>query len=365
MSNKNNQPIPLFDEYKGWCKQNLTIGKSASDYPSRLQKINREFISTIYTGSTKQPLELLQKYLTSSNKGPKRNLIEDLLTAIGSCIAKELAKRKGTDTEGSFRSERTAFNKYVKFILQDVESKPYRKDKICPTEKAALSHISGDNIVLDQDSLLSIFTSRIGTQDRITGQKAFIPLGLLSKVCAKGDIHDWAKDTAEHVLIHTESGTVPVTDVEKLIIDTKSGDVTIKLKNDTREIVFNPPLNGPKKPMQINMISETDIDHDPDIHTVLIGMKGSLPTLEYIKDQILAAKDALGYSRIDSKNCDSIYEYLLKDSTFMTNAKQLGPKIISELNNVTSNHLLQLADAEWNRKLKKKSINIISSKTKC
>lgn len=347
--------IPLFDEYKEWCKGNLTEGKSASDYPSRLKSINKKFISTIDTGCKKQPLELLHKYLNSSTKGPKWKLIDDLLTAISSRISQELDVRKTAGTVVSFGSERSAFNNYAIFIRGYVLRHPYRNDKICQTEDAALHHITGDHIVLNRKALLAIFASRLGTQDRITGHKSFLPLGLLTKICPKGTIRTWANKAADHVFIHTENGTVPVTDVDVLTIDTTTNRVTITLTNGSIESVYNPPLNWVKEPMEIKMISDTDIDHEPDIHSILQSMKGSLPALDYITKQILVAKQALGYSRIDSKNCNSVYAKLLADKTFMADVKNYAGAIPNELDNVTAQHTLQLAASGWNRSDKKQN----------
>lgn len=280
-------------------------------------------------------------------------MIDSLLAAISSRITLELKVRKKAGAVVSFGSERTAFNDYSTFVRDYVTSHPYRTNKIEPTEQAVLDYINEYEIVLDQSSLTAIFANRIGTQDRITGNKPFLPLGLLTTILPKGAIREWAKNAASHVLIHTSDCNVLVTDVDELTIDTKTQKVTVKLATGETQTVTNPPLNGHKDSMRINMISDTDIDHDPDIHSILIKMKGQLTALDWITSKILRTQESLGFKTINASNCNSIYSVLTSDCNFMDEAKVLQSAIIAELDLVTAHHKLQLASKVWNRSTKK------------
>lgn len=349
--------IYLIDKFNLWNKAG-----SAGDYASRLKKINREFISQIVTGVKSKPLELLEKYMISSPKsGPNLLFIESLLEVISARINGKLDELKANNASNyaSFSSERSAFRKYAEFILQEVRAGKFRNGrsgKLTVNEYGIIATIKREKkISLKPDDLISTFTGRLSTQDRITGNKPFLPLALLGKLFPKRDLRQWAQKEASAVLIHLKDKTVAVSDVLSLEIDTENCHVTVILNDQTRHSVYNPPISGIKSIMGIRLIADTDVDHDPEIHTVLQELKESLPILNSITKQILDAKHACGVSSINSKNCDGIYEKVLQNKSFVDSIQSKGQDLLKELELISRNHILQLASSGWNRSEKKQA----------
>lgn len=343
--------IFLFDEFKQWCKARFDSG-AASDYPSRLKSLNRDFISGLDTGTKSTPFELLEKYMTSSAKGPKIDLIIALLEALQSCVTKKLTELKALpdseSTVSKLSSKRTALRSYAEFLIEYVKSHPHRQQKITPTEQAVLAKLTGDSIKWAKDDLISNFTQRISTQDRPSGNKTLLPLGLIAKLSGKA-LRDWAKTEASKVVIHLANRTVTVSEVEELKIDTTSGVVTVDIeKGEKNAIVYNPPIGGVKTELLISRLNEAHLDHRPEIHEILVKMEGQLPGLEFLTEAIKKAQEELGYSGINSQNADEIYAKVLSDPQFKVSDKELS-QIMNDIKAVTSHHVLQLSSATWNQ----------------
>lgn len=350
---KKNEDIYLIKLFSSSIK----VGGSG-DYASRLRKINREFISEIPTGKKSTPLELLKKFCTSSPKsGPNVRLIESLLAAISSRINDKLTQLRisNAPNRASFSSERSAFRKYMEFILDNVKAGKCRNNKLSINEEAIIANISQGHQKLESEDLISTFTSRLATQDRITGNKPFLPLALLGKILPKGELRQWARTEASNVWIHLQDKTVTVSEIVSLDIDTANSRVTVTLEDGTMSDVYNPPIHGSKERMKIRSIADTDIDHEPEIHFVLQSLNTNLPILNTITAGIHQARITSGVNTINSKNCDSIYEEVLKDESFIKSIESRIQDLMQELDLISTRHKLQLASNVWNRSDKKQS----------
>lgn len=348
--------IPLIDPFKDWLAGSVT-SPVVANYSSWLRKIECEFICTLNTGSKESPLTILDKYLIKVTKsGPNKRFVEELLLAIQSNINKrrqEIAQfSPGTLNE--FSCERSAFNSYNRFILEYIDERNHCDRELSRTQVALVKILYGDKIVFSRNELTYIFASRIKSQDRNTGDKTFFPLGLIARILDRGVVAKWADKEAENVIIHTQTGHVKVSDMKEMIIDTVTQQVRIILKDKREEIVYNPCINGKKDPMLIRQIKDTDLDHEPEIHAILHNMKGSLPGLDQLTDLIRKKQQDLGYKTINSKNYDKICNALYDDikGTVTDKMKQ---DLEQELDKVSSNHILQLASADWNRSAKKQA----------
>lgn len=356
MKQKANNQIFLLTEFNEWLSGQVTA-HVASNYPSWLKKLDREFISTLKTGSKYTPLQKLEKFMTSSKNGPKIKLIQDLLEAINSRLNGKLGQIQDNKSESinEFRSERTAFRRYAEFIIEYVASHPHRHTAPTPTEEAVTTTINGENIIWDKDDMVNNFALRIDTQDRPTGNKTLLPLGLIRCILGKGKLRQWSKAEAEKVLIHLDNRTVTVANIDQLTINTQTGQTTV-LVNNVWEEVFNPPINNKKEPLCIFKLDDAHLDHDPEIDTVLRDLDGQLPYLEILTIWILDKKEKLGLRRIDTKNCDSIYSEILNDVNFQKLlTQQFKEDLFKEIEEVSSNHKLQLASSKWNQSTKKQA----------
>lgn len=357
MANKNEKKIYLIDEFNKWNKAG-----GAGDYVARLKKIDREYISTLIKGENKTPLELLERFMTSSKKsGPNITLVESLLEAISSRLNEKLEQLRSVNAPNvdSFSSERSAFRKYMEFILSKIREGKYRQAKLTINQDSIIKNISGGHIKLDPIDLISIFASRIATQDRVTGNKPFLPLGLLGKFLLRGDLRTWANDAAKDVKIHLRNRTVSVSDILSLEIDTANAYVTVTLQGNSINDVYNPPISGIKSAMQLRLIADSDIDHEPEIHLVLQKLNASLPILNRITAEIHKAKKTCGEKTINSKNCNRIYKEVLKNTSFVKSIENDRQKLLAELQLISANHVLQLASGAWNRSTKKQAKKVV------
>lgn len=342
-----------FDEFKQWLKGRFNSGAEI-DYSSRLKRLNSDFISHLNTGTKYTPFELLTKYMTSSKKGPKKKLISSFLEALQSCITKKRNELKScknpTPSVAEFSNEQSAFRRYKEFLTQYLDSHPHRKDNICPTEKAVIATLCAKKIVWDKKDLLANFVLRISTQDRPSGDKTLLPLGLISQLKGK-DLREWAKEEASKVIFHLSDKKVTTSDINNLYIDTDTGLTTIDITNGEEGVeVYNPPIDGVKSELRIFKLSDAHLDHRPEIHEILVHMKGQLPGLEYLTKAVRKAQKELAYTGISSTNVDKIYTKVLSDNEFKRSINSaLIQQVIKDVRNVTSRHILQFASAKWNQ----------------
>lgn len=312
-------------------------------------------------------MTLLRKHLGKKAKnGPNIALIRALLSAVKSNInkrKKELVQCKDSNLN-EFNCERSAFGSYCNFIDDYVSSRNHRNCALTQTQDATIAALNGESIELYQDDIIDIFTSRINSQDRNTGDKTFFPLGLIAKILPRGTVRDWARKEAAKVCIHLQSGSVIVSDITTLTIDTKTKEVFVSLIDGRTERVFEPFLGNSYSPMSLYQIKDTDLDHEPEIHTILQNMKGKLPGLDMLTDWIKKKQKLLGYKTINNKNYDKICNALYNDSEFqdaITN--QVKTDLINDLNQVSTQHILQLTSSEWNRSAKKRAKKQINKPT--
>lgn len=355
---KMNNNLYLLTEFRDRLKDEVQIS-APSDYISRLKKLDRDFISKIDTATKSTPLELLKRYMTNSSNGPKKELIENFLEAIKSCLNKEFKKikeKKDKKTLNIFNSERAAFRRSADFLSEYVDSHPYRKNKISPTEDAVITTMNGKEIILEKDDLIKNFALRIETQDRHTGDKILLPLRLIKSIVGR-QLREWSKAEAQKVIIHLDKRTITINDIEKLIINTNTRETKVSLNNGNNlEVVYNPPINNIKEPLKISKLNDAHLDHEPDIDKVLKGSDPKkFPCLVELTNRIKNAKEELPRRRIDSKNCKSVYKHILDDQNFKKNilTQQFKQDLMNEIKNVSTKHVLQLASSKWNQSTKK------------
>lgn len=108
--------------------------------------------------------------------------------------------------------------------------------------------------------------------------------------------------------------------------------------------------------MRIFKLNDAHLDHRPEIHGVLVKMKGCLPGFEYLTGAIKMAQKELGYTGLNSSNIDNVYKHLLSDSQFKDSIDNaMIQQIMNDLKLVTSQHVLQFASAKWNQSVIKQA----------
>ncbi len=378
------QDILYLDEFKDWLDvKDFANQRSRDSIISRLTKLNKRHLISISTGDFMKDKkkgifvertiwDVLGKILNDS-KGPKSVYARELLVAIISNInkEKEVIASDYNISIGTVYNYNSAFGTYRDFIEYKLKELGAReKAKLTPNENATIKNISGDIIILYSKQLISIFASRMNTQDRCSGNKVFLPLALIGKILkrcrglnrlspknAKFNLSQWAKKEAEKVIIYTETGYYPVTKISQIKIDTNTGEVYIKV-DDVEYRAYNPLENKAtiKQPIYIQRISQTDIDHKKEIDTILKENGGSLKGLTVLTAWIKKAQDELNLDHIDSENLDSIYDHIFTwDDIDSLITDELITDIIHDLGIISREHELQLSTSNWNRSTKKQA----------
>lgn len=369
--------VPYLEEFVIWLQaQSYGNPRSIGDIISRLVNLNKRELQKIGTGISKNNKKGVPTVLTvwdilvskfAAQNGPKLSYLDELMLAlISRCNVDKnnIATTYGI-AKGTVDNYISALCRYRVFILDKAKGQGCRTGKLTPNEEATIKNIVGGKIIFTGKQLIDIFISRLESQDRCSGQKVFFPHGLIGKIFTKHNgtkfqtIRDWARVEASEVLIHTEHGVVPVSQVEELTIDTTTGDTFIVVSGSTKmERVYNPLENGAaqKSPMLIKRISQTDIDHVIDIDTILKNLGPTLTGLQTLTNWIITAQNQLGYAKIETKNLDKIYKEIMRWSninTLITN--QLVKQIEKDLDAIANAEKLQLSSWRWNRSTKKQS----------
>lgn len=372
------QDILYLDEFKGWLDaKDFANPRSRNCIVSRLSKLNDSFLIHISTGAFKKDkatgvnVELsvwnILKSIAEDKHLPKLAYLDALMEAIMSRANddKKLIEEETGRTSGTVVNYISAFNSYYSFISDKVKQTGYRETKkLEPEEVATETNITRGTITLNPQQLVTIFASRMNTQDRCSGDKVYLPLGLIGKILGKysapnsriKNIHQWAVEEAKKVVIHTENKEYPVTSIKELRIDTASGEVYIIVSKGYR--VYNPMEEGAtqKTPMSLQRISQSDIDHAKEIDTILKEHGRELKGLALLTDWIKKAQKELGLEKIENGNLDEIYARIMswKNIDMLVTA-QLVEQILSDLETISKEHRLQLSGANWNRSTKKQA----------
>lgn len=363
--------ISFFDEFKDWLEyQSFENERSRKCIISRLSNLNEKFLASISTGAFKKDkktdndIELtiwnILESIIKNPRGPKQSYVEDFMVEIMSRVKNDRAQiaKEYNLKDRTIENYASALSTYYIFIVEKLKTLNVRTGKLTPDEEATIKNINKGKIVLTKKELIAIFTARMNTQDRCSGNKVFLPLGLIGKILSKSNKHlefcnvrQWAKKEAERVLIHTENNCYPVSKITELTIDTTTGDVFIIIGDENHRV-----CNPTKAPMCIQRISQTDIDHDKEIDTILKGNGGKFEGLKFLTDLIMNSKNELGLEKIDNSNLDKIYNHIMDsiDIDDLIN-KNIPDKIIQDLKAISKQHALQLTDATWNRSTKKQA----------
>lgn len=379
-----NDKIYLLKDFEDWIElQSFKNKRSGKCVVSRLKKLNEYFLNAIQTGDfekdkkTKEPYEKsiwdIYKDIMEDSHGPKWDFLEELNVAIMSCIndnAKKIVDERGV-TQGTVKNYSSAFSTYTMFIESCAQLLNMREDKELTTnELATIANITKSKITLTREQLIAVFASRMNTQNRCSGEKVFLPMGLIGKVLRKADknmkvslgsILEWSRNEAKKVKLHVENGTVPILKISKLIIDTYSGEVTLVMNDgETSMRVFDPVVNGKKEPMYIYRISHADIDHEVEIDTILKQNGVKLQGLRMLTDWIKKAQEEMKFEKIDKDNIKEIFNRIEEWNDFeeLTD-KNLINNIIDDLELISKEEKLQLASGKWNKSTKKQANKLI------
>lgn len=274
---------------------------------------------------------------------------------------------------GSLRSYETYCNKFADFLEKllssEAASKKSIKKKIASacttptlsdTEESWLKTAFAKRTVFLHEQLMTKFMGRLRRQDRISGNKVWLPLSYIAKLYKKAgktkEFTDWLRKLAEGIFVHYEDGNKEIKSVQfekKQVFlvfekNEENSDGTYNVKvalsaSNKCYTAYTPTGEGNTKvPMIVKDISDIAIDHVKPIDLTLkeLGDKGRIPNLKMVSDSF---RDMIGRPEkadkdIEDESLDQLY-----------NNVDIS-KLTDELNLIRTDGVLRLMVSEYNGK---------------
>lgn len=279
---------------------------------------------------------------------------------------------------GSLRSYETYCNKFADFLEKllssEAASKKSIKKKIASacttptlsdTEESWLKTAFAKRTVFLHEQLMTKFMGRLRRQDRISGNKVWLPLSYIAKLYKKAgktkEFTDWLRKLAEGIFVHYEDDNTEIKSVQfkaqqvflvfekkKKTDGTYDSDGTYEVKvalsaSNKCYTAYTPTGEGNTKvPMIVKDVSDIAIDHVKPIDLTLkeLGDKGRIPNLKMVSESF---KDMMGRPEkadkdIEDESLDQLY-----------NNVDIS-KLTDELNLIRTDGVLRLMVSEYNGK---------------
>lgn len=279
---------------------------------------------------------------------------------------------------GSLRSYETYCNKFADFLEKllssEAASKKSIKKKIASacttptlsdTEESWLKTAFAKRTVFLHEQLMTKFMGRLRRQDRISGNKVWLPLSYIAKLYKKAgktkEFTDWLRKLAEGIFVHYEDDNKEIKSVQfkaqqvflvfekkKKTDGTYDSDGTYEVKvalsaSNKCYTAYTPTGEGNTKvPMIVKDVSDIAIDHVKPIDLTLkeLGDKGRIPNLKMVSESF---KDMMGRPEkadkdIEDESLDQLY-----------NNVDIN-KLTDELNLIRTDGVLRLMTSEYNGK---------------
>lgn len=271
---------------------------------------------------------------------------------------------------GSLRSYETYCNKFTDFLEKllnsGAASKKSIKKKIASacttptlsdTEESWLKTAFAKRTVFLHEQLMTKFMGRLRRQDRISGNKVWLPLSYIAKLYKKAgktkEFTDWLRKLAEGIFVHYEDDNKEIKSVQfkaqqVFLVFEKNSDGTYDVKvalsaSNKCYTAYTPTGDGNTKvSMIVKDISDIAIDHVKPIDLTLkeLGDKGRIPNLKMVSDSF---RDMMGRPEkadkdIEDESLDQLY-----------NNVDIN-KLTDELNLIRTDGVLRLMVSEYNGK---------------
>ena len=332
--------------------------KSRSQYRSVINALGKDEV--FKTDAEKNFLTLVIKLIANNREDECIKLIGLLRYSV--CV----------NNWGSLRSYETYCNKFTDFLEKllssEAASKKSIKKKIASacttstlsdTDESWLKTAFANRTVFLHEQLMTKFMGRLRRQDRISGNKVWLPLSYIAKLYKKAgktkEFTDWLRKLAEGIFVHYEDDNKEIKSVQFkaqqvfLVFEKKENsdgayDVKVALSASNKcYTAYTPTGEGNTKvSMIVKDISDIAIDHVKPIDLTLkeLGDKGRIPNLKMVSDSF---RDMMGRPEkadkdIEDESLDQLY-----------NNVDIS-KLTDELNLIRTDGVLRLMVSEYNGK---------------
>lgn len=338
--------------------------KSRSQYRSVINALGKDEV--FKTDAEKNFLTLVIKLIANNREDECIKLIGLLRYSVcvynwGSLRSYETYCNKFTDFLEKLLSSEAASKKSIKKKIASACTTPTLSD----TEESWLKTAFAKRTVFLHEQLMTKFMGRLRRQDRISGNKVWLPLSYIAKLYKKAgktkEFTDWLRKLAEGIFVHYEDDNKEIKSVQfkaqqvflvfekkKKTDGTYDSDGTYEVKvalsaSNKCYTAYTPTGEGNTKvPMIVKDVSDIAIDHVKPIDLTLkeLGDKGRIPNLKMVSDSF---RDMMG--RPEKADKDIEYESL--DQLY--NNVDIS-KLTDELNLIRTDGVLRLMVSEYNGK---------------
>lgn len=338
--------------------------KSRSQYRSVINALGKDEV--FETDAEKNFLTLVIKLIANNREDECIKLIGLLRYSVcvynwGSLRSYETYCNKFTDFLEKLLSSEAASKKSIKKKIASACTTPTLSD----TEESWLKTAFAKRTVFLHEQLMTKFMGRLRRQDRISGNKVWLPLSYIAKLYKKAgktkEFTDWLRKLAEGIFVHYEDDNKEIKSVQfkaqqvflvfekkKKTDGTYDSDGTYEVKvalsaSNKCYTAYTPTGEGNTKvPMIVKDVSDIAIDHVKPIDLTLkeLGDKGRIPNLKMVSDSF---RDMMGRPEkadkdIEDESLDQLY-----------NNVDIS-KLTDELNLIRTDGVLRLMVSEYNGK---------------
>lgn len=333
--------------------------KSRSQYRSVINALGKDEV--FKTDAEKNFLTLVIKLIANDREDECIKLIGLLRYSVcvynwGSLRSYETYCNKFTDFLEKLLSSGAASKKSIKKKIASACTTPTLSD----TEESWLKTAFAKRTVFLHEQLMTKFMGRLRRQDRISGNKVWLPLSYIAKLYKKAgktkEFTNWLRKLAEGIFVHYEDDNTEIKSVQfekKQVFlvfekNEENSDGTYNVKvalsaSNKCYTAYTPTGEGNTKvPMIVKDISDIAIDHVKPIDLTLkeLGDKGRIPNLKMVSDSF---RDMMGRPEkadkdIEDESLDQLY-----------NNVDIS-KLTDELNLIRTDGVLRLMVSEYNGK---------------
>ena len=338
--------------------------KSRSQYRSVINALGKDEV--FETDAEKNFLTLVIKLIANNREDECIKLIGLLRYSVcvynwGSLRSYETYCNKFTDFLEKLLSSGAASKKSIKKKIASACTTPTLSD----TEESWLKTAFAKRTVFLHEQLMTKFMGRLRRQDRISGNKVWLPLSYIAKLYKKAgktkEFTDWLRKLAEGIFVHYEDDNKEIKSVQFkaqqvfLVFEKKKKtdgtydsdgtyDVKVALSASNKcYTAYTPTGEGNTKvPMIVKDISDIAIDHVKPIDLTLreLDDKGRIPNLKMVSESF---KDMMGRPEKTDKDIEDESLDLLYNNVDIS-------KLTDELNLIRTDGVLRLMVSEYNGK---------------
>lgn len=347
--------LTLFDDFKRWMEGKGYKATVSSSYVAYL----RTLLGKLYTGGY-LAIPNAEELLNSAIGYPQ--LIKGLIDYINDAIQKAFADANCPISLKQLNNGRSAFRRFIEFVLgyschikpsiqSAVQSAPKPTSNYIKPTKAYQSMMGWETY--SHKKLVAKIKSRLGSQDRTTGNKVWLPMRVIIALLGTRWFNNWSDDIIDKIKVLVDNGNVLLNQVEKMILKPDQNDkFSVWAVVSSQEYrVYTHTSEDYIVPMLVKGIDKVSLDHTKPIDTTLRELDDRNSLAELSKISVIAEKvsKAIG-SKIgnDIKKQITVKHNQVSSNTPKISANIDLTKLIDEMDLIKNDTDYELMDGSQN-----------------